>query len=228
MNYLQLVNRARQEGGVSGAALVSLGGTVSQETQRFKDWINEAWRELQVHCKDWDFMRSDFSFDTVAAQQTYVAASLSTPLTSFRNWKRDTFRAYTASVGFGDEQILRFEPWDSFRNLYLYGSQRSTTGRPVLFSIKPDKSLVIGPVPDAVYTVNGEYFRQATDLTGDTDTPGITDEYHMLLVWRALRAYGLYESASEVVVRADGEIKRLMSKIENDQMPEVTSGPPLA
>lgn len=228
MNYLQLVNRARQEGGVSGAALLSLGGTVSQETQRFKDWVNEAWRELQIHCKDWDFMRSDFSFDTVAAQQTYVAASLSTPLTSFRNWKRDTFRAYTASVGFGDEQILRFEAWDSFRDLYLYGNQRSTTGRPVLFSIKPDKSLVIGPVPDAVYTINGEYFRQATDLVGDTDEPGITDEYHMLLVWRALRAYGLYESAAEVVVRADGEIKRLMSKIENDQMPEVTSGPPLA
>ncbi len=228
MDYLQLVNRARQEGGVSGAALLSLGGTVSQETQRFKAWVNEAWRELQIHCKDWDFMRSDFEFDTTAAVQTYTAASLSTPLTSFRNWKRDTFRAYTTSIGFGDEQILRFEPWESFRNLYLYGNQRSTTGRPVLFSIKPDKSLVIGPVPDAVYTINGEYFRQATDLVGDTDEPGITDEYHMLLVWRALRAYGLYESAAEVVVRADGEIKRLMSKIENDQMPEVTSGPPLA
>jgi hypothetical protein len=118
--------------------------------------------------------------------------------------------------------------WEMFRDYYLFGNQRTVTGRPTFFSVKPDKSLVIGPVPDAIYTVNGEYFRQATDLVGDTDVPGITEEYHMLIVWRALRAYGLYESASEVVLRADGEIKRMMSKIENDQMPEITSGPPLA
>jgi hypothetical protein len=228
MNYLQLVNRARQEGGVSGAALISLGGTVSQESQRFKDWVNEAWREVQIHCADWDFMRSDFTFDTTVAVQTYAAASLSTPLASFRNWKRDSLRAYLTATGFGDEQILPFLDWETFRNLYLYGNQRSTTGRPTLFSIKPDKSIVIGPVPDATYTVVGEYFRQASDLTADTDIPGITDEYHMLIVWRALRSYGLYEAASEVVVRADGEIRRLMSKIENDLMPEITSGPSLA
>jgi hypothetical protein len=228
MNYLQLVNRARQEGGVSGAALASLGGTLSQESQRFKDWVNEAWREVQTHCAAWDFMRSDFSFDTTASVQTYVAGSLSTPLTSFRNWKRDSFRAYTTSVGFGDEQILGFLDWETFRNLYLYGNQRSVTGRPVLFSIKPDKSLVIGPVPDAAYTINGEYFRLPADLVGDTDTPTITAEYHMLIVWRALRSYALYEAAPEVLAHAESEIKRLMSKIENDQMPEITSGPPLA
>jgi len=206
LTYLQLVNRARQEGGVSGATLSSLGGTISQETQRFKDWVNEAWREIQTHCASWDFMRSDFAFNTTAAVQGYAAASLSpTPLTSFRNWKRDSFRAYLTATGAGDEGDLSFMDWEMFRDYYLFGNQRTVTGRPTFFSVKPDKSLVIGPVPDAIYTVNGEYFRQAADLAGDTDVPGITEEYHMLIVWRALRAYGLYESASEVVLRRSEE-----------------------
>lgn len=229
MNYLQLVNRARQEGGVSGSALASLGGTLSQESQRFKDWVNEAWRELQTHVQDWDFMRSDFSFTTTANVSEYTAATLSTPLTSFRNWKRDSFRLYTTATGFGDEQILGFLDYETFRNQYLFGAQRDVRARPVLFSIKPNKTLVLGSVPDSSgYTVVGEYFRLPGDLVADADTPGITTEYHMLIVWRAVREYALYESAAEVLARADQNIARLMSKIENDQMPEITSGPPLA
>lgn len=226
MTYLQLVNRARQEGGASGAALSSLGGVLSQESQRFKDWVNEAWQEVQVHCADWDFMRLDFSFSTTIGDQTYTAADAG--LTSFRNWKRDSFRAYTTSLGFGDEQLLGYCDWETFRNLYLYGNQRTVTGRPVLFSVKPDKSLVIGPVPDADYTVLGEYFKAPGALVADGDTPTIDDAYHMLIVWRAVHSYGLYEAAPEVVAKAEVHIKRLMSKLENDRMPEIGSGPPLA
>lgn len=228
MNFLQLVNRARNESGASGPDLSSLGGTLSQESTRFKNWVNEGWQELQVHAQDWDFMRRDFTFQTTAALQTYTAATLSTPLTSFRNWKRDSFRAYLTASGFGDETLLGFIDYETFRNLYLYGPSRSVTGRPVLFSIKPNKDLIIGPVPDAIYTVLGEYFVLPSDLVADADTPGITTEYHMLIVWRAVRSYALYEAAPEVAVRADREIKRLMSKMESDLMPEITYGPPLA
>lgn len=228
MNFLALVNRARMEAGASGPDLSSLGGALTQESSRFKTWVNEAWQEVQVHAADWDFMRRDFAFNTVASTQVYTAATLSTPITSFRNWKRDSFRAYLTASGFGDEQLLGFLDYETFRNLYLYGTQRSVTGRPVLFSIKPNKDLIIGPVPDAVYTVVGEYFVLPSDLVADADIPGVTAEYHMLIVWRAVRSYGLYEAAPEVIVRADREINRLLSKMENDQMPEITYGPPLA
>lgn len=226
MNFLELVNRTRQEGGISGAALASLGGTLSQESQRVKSWVNDAWREVQLHCKDWDFMRGDFTVNTVAADNTYTATDAA--LTDFRNWKRDSLRVYSTAIGTNDETVLRFLEWERFRDMYLFGAQRDVQGKPWLFSVKPDKSLILGPVPDAAYTVVGEYFKSPSALVGDTDAPTIAAEHHMLIVWRAVLHYGLYESASEVVARAELNIKREMTRLEADQAPEITWGGPLA
>jgi hypothetical protein len=50
----------------------------------------------------------------------------------------------------------------------------------------------------------------------------------MLIVWKALESYALHESAQEVLTRALREGTRLMSRLEADQLPEITYGPPLA
>mgnify|MGYP001205206391 FL=1 len=233
LTYLAAVNRVRLEAGASGADLTSLGGTLSQENKRFKQWVSQAWLDIQTAHGQWKFMQSDFSFTTVIAQQSYTAATLSTPLPLFKNWKRDTFRAFTTSLGFPDEQILGFLDYPTFRNLYIYGNMRTVQGRPVLFSIDQDKDLVIGPLPDVGYTINGQYFRKASALSADADTaqtyaPAYDEDFDMLLVWKALESYAIFESAQEVLTRALREGTRLMSRLENDHLPEVTYGPPLA
>jgi len=233
MTWLDAVNRVRREAGVSGSNLASIGGTISAENTRIKDWVNEAWIDIQRLRPDWKFMLSDFAFNTVAATSDYTAATLSTPLTRFKSWKRDTFRAYLTATGFSDEQIVPFLDFSSFRDMYLFGNMRSTTGRPVLFSVDQDKHLRIGPIPDAVYTVNGQYYRLATGFTAETDTPQTTaplfeEDFHMLIVWKALESYGFYESASEVLLRAQTEAQKIMSRLTIDEMPEISYGPPLA
>jgi len=233
MTWLDLVNRVKLEAGGSGAELTSLGGTLSQENTRFKAWVNEAWKDVQKASRHWKFMLSDFSFTTVVAQQSYTAATLSTPLPLFKNWKRDTFRAYTTATGFPDEQILGFLDYPTFRNLYIYGNMRTVEGRPVLFSIDQDKDLVIGPLPDVGYTINGQYYRKASGFTADGSTPQTTapafdDDFDMVIVWKALESYAIYESAQEVLTRALREGAPLMSQLRNDQLPEMNYGPPLA
>lgn len=233
MTWLQLVNRLRMETGASGADLASLGGTLSQESTRYKNWINEAWKDIQKAHAHWEFMLSDFAFNTVVSQQSYTAATLSTPLPNFKNWKRDTFRAFTTSAGFPDEQILGFLDFPTFRNLYQYGNMRTTQGRPVLFSIDQSKNLLIGPLPDVEYTVLGQFYRKAAGFAADADTPQSTspsydDDFDILIVWKALESYAIYESAQEVLTRALRESTRLMSRLENDQLPTMTYGPPLA
>lgn len=230
MNYLALVNRTRRECGASSAALASLSALSTEDT-RFKSWVNEAWRDLQLHRPDWDWLRKTASFNTVAAQQNYTLAQANAA--DQAEWKRDSFRAYLAATGYGDEQILPFMEWGTFRNVYLYGAQRAIVGRPVVFTVKPDHTLALGPVPDAIYGIEGEYFRTVTDLTAETDAPsdagnGLPDRWHMLVVWMAARMYASFEAAPEVQQRADVETRRLLQRLEFEQLPMLTSGPPLA
>ena len=64
MNFLALVNRARSECGVSGVALASLSGLATEDA-RIKNWVAEAWHDIQLHKPDWNWMRKPVSFTTV-------------------------------------------------------------------------------------------------------------------------------------------------------------------
>lgn len=229
MTFLELVNRARRESGVSGAALSSVAtdSALTAEGLRFKYWVIEAWREIQTQHADWNWMRKPVSFNTTAGVNTYAPAACN--VTDLGDWKRNSFRAYTTSMGYGDEQILPFMEYETFRNVYLYGNMRTTQSRPVSFTINPaDKSLILGAVPNDDYTVVGEYFKKPVDLSADSDTPELPDRYHMFIVYKAMSSYAFYESAPEVLERAQRGEKKMLTLLEFDQMPVLTSGPPLA
>ena len=67
MTFLQLINRARQECGVTGPDLTTVTG-LTGESLRFYNWINSAWVDIQTAHEDWQFMRLPFQFNTVASQ----------------------------------------------------------------------------------------------------------------------------------------------------------------
>jgi hypothetical protein len=226
--FLQLVQRLRSEAGVSGADPVTCQNQ-SGELLRLVRWINDAWLDIQNKRADWFFLRSQFSFQTNTAsnQQSYTPIQCNT--TNFGNWKRDSLRIYTTSLGFANEMILPFAPYDAFRNLYLYGANRSNYMRPSLYSIDPQKNIVLGGPPDLVgYTINGEYYAVATYLQNDTDIPVLPPQYQMAIVWRALMWYGQYEGAAEAAERGTAEFRALMLKMEKDQLPTIGFGEPLA
>lgn len=230
MTFLELVNAARRECGANNgnSPLLSLGGVLSYENTRFKSWVNEAWREIQRKHRQWGFMERDFSFNTTVGVQQYTAATLSTPIASFANWKRDSFRIYVTATGFSDEQILGLEDLQVFRNLYVFGTNRTLQQRPVLFAIDTQKRILLGPVPDLVYTVVGQYYKAADDLVADGEEPAFEDEFHDLIVYKVMQKYGMYEAASEVLARGETEGGRLMAQLEADFLPKITFGPTLA
>lgn len=232
MNFLQLVNRVRLESGASGPQLISVGGTLSFENMRFKANVNEAWMDVQRLNPYWKFMQREFAKPTIAGQQAYTptdVAPVGWGITDFKNWKRDTFRLYTTSVGTSDEQILGFLDYETFRNLYVFGNMRTTQQRPAVFTVAPNKSILFGAVPNAVFTCVGEYFAKPTEMVADTDLPGLLpDDFHMLIVWRAMLNYGEFEAAPEVLRRAQRNILNLQSRLEIDQGQELVFGPPLA
>lgn len=229
MNYLELVNRARQECGVSGSRLLTLSSAsgLSAEAQRFKDWVSEAWIMIQTDFSEADFMRADFSFETAAGVQKYLPSAAGAPDVTM--WKRDTMRCRRTADGFNGEQLLPFLGYDHFRDYYLYGPMRENRSRPVLFTAEPGtKAILLGATPDDVYTIEGQYFRSPVKLEEDADTPSLPNQFHMLIVHMAMAQYAAFEYAPEVAQRANDGVRFYRPRLAFDQAPRIEAGLPLA
>lgn len=217
--YLQLCTRLVQEAGISGASLANVTGQTG-EMLRVVNWIATAYEEIQALHEDWQFLRADFTFPTIASTVAYLPSAISLP--EHAVWIDDGMKIYTNSVA--DEQRLKFFPWPDFRDIYQYGTVSS--GRPQVASVKPDKSLALWPTPDAVYTVRGEYYKRPQEMTANGDEPLFPKRFHLAIVWRALMLYGAYESAPELFAHGAANYGALLNELENDQLPaiELASG----
>lgn len=225
MNFLALINRTREECGVSGPALTT-AQNLTGEAARIKNWVNAAWVDIQTSKEDWLFMRDTVQFNTTAGKQFYTAAEAG--LDSFGNWKRDSFRASTVGSDYRDEQLLNYMDWQTFRNLYQYSNMRHTQQRPVVVTVDPQKNLGFGAIPNHDYVIVGEYYKAPEELVDNTDTPNIPERFHPMIVYRAMIYYAGYEAAPEVLARGQQEFNRLMNRFEIDQLPTMVSGAALA
>lgn len=217
MNFVQLVESLRIECGVSGSPIVSVQN-LSGELARLKMWIGDAWDELQTGRPDWKWLFSEFSFSTIASTQRYTATDAGVP--NLDIWKQDSFWMYNESFGLSDQMPLAEMRWDHFREMYIRGVQYPL--RPMCYSVNPDKSIWLGPLPDAAYTISGECWNNPVSLAADADAPLMPARFHKAVVYKAMAKYAGYEGASEVMERALTEGGPLYTKLEIDQLPPIT------
>lgn len=228
MNFLQICQRVRSKSGITGVTdtPTTVVGQVG-ELGRLVDWVNETWEEIQNLHNTWMWMRGAFSFNTVAGTEAYAPTASPVSLTDFREWHTDTLRAYLAATGTSDEQFMIEWSYPMFRDYYDFGA--GVSGRPQIFAVRPnDKGLLLGPNPDAVYTIRGEYQKKATLMAVDADTPGLPSEFHMLLVHGALLKYAAYDNAPEVMATASRDYFNMLMRLSQDQLPTLGFGQPLA
>lgn len=231
MNYLQLVQQLRSEVGASGTGPATVTGQIGM-AQRLVSWTNTAWLEIQGLHNTWNWMRKPFSWVTVAGTGDYLPSAITNTLTGnvmtdMRYWYKDTFRCQKQSIGIQDEQWLVEWEYLVFRNTYRFNVQ--VNGRPVVFAENPQgKAIMLGQIPDDVYIITGEYQKKAWSLASDADEPDMPDNYHMLIVYKAMQYYGLYEAAAEVIQRGKEQYQALLTQLEHEQLQEVYLGNPLA
>lgn len=218
MNYLQLCQRLRQEVGASGSDATTVGAT--GEWLRLCTWIAQAWSEIQLVNPDWNWMRTEASFATIANQAEYPYASAPLSLTNFSRWIDNSFRIYKDSQG--DEHALIPMDYADFYDTYLISTYETTYSYPSVITVSPTDSLILALPPDDIYTVSGEYIQDVSELSADTDTPGLPSRYHMLIVYRAMQDYGVYEAASEVLQRGAARYAEMYNRLEFDEMPDVS------
>ena len=202
MNFLELCQRLRQEVGAAGngpAAVTSQSG----EYARLVTWIRTAWQEIQNE-RRWafDWVRGEVDLNTL--DTTYPLPN------DFDVWEAD-------SLKFGTDKI-EVVSWSELE-------PASTLSRVV---IAPDGVLHLNSPPKADDILHFEYWRTPQDLVTASDVPRLPVRFHMVIVYRAMLQYALYENASEVAQQASLNEARLMNRMMESQLPAIDLPEPLA
>jgi hypothetical protein len=219
--YLELVNKLKDKTGSKAADLTTAIG-LTGEGRMLAGFINDAWMDIQGQHPDWGWMRTSTSFVTINGQATYTPTEAGT--TNFGMWDRYSFRNYLTATGTAAEVFMTYMPYEKWRNIYQFSSNRTSYSQPYDITITPAKSLGLGPVPLVGYTVTGDYFTCPTEMTLDADIPSLPVHYHMAIVYRAMMFYAAEEAASEIYTHGTKEFNRMMSRIEADYLPEIELG----
>ena len=217
MTYLELCQALRREAGVSGSGPASVASQTSMYG-KIVSWVEQAWTEIQLSRPQWRFMISQFEFDTIAAQRDYTAAGVN--ITDFSLWDSDSFLIYEKSVGEIDQNRLRFLTYPNWRDGYRNQMNVRDDDRPTLFTIMPNSSVRFEARPDKIYTIDGDYKRSAQVFSENADTPtGLPDDFHMIIVWRALMFYADDQNAGDSMDKAIAGYDTLLNRLENEQLP---------
>lgn len=228
--YLELCVDLRGEAVDSGSGPSAVTGQ-SGELARYVKWIKDGWVDIQNSREDWKWMRKSFTVQTVASDGEYAYGDCTDTVTAvaiarWARWYKHEFKCYLTSSGVGAEGQLIWTEWDQFRRKYRYGTQND--GPPVHVSQDPTGKFCLGPKPDGIYTVSGDYQIGPQVMTADADEPEMPSRFHRLIVYEALSRYGGHRVAPEAIMRANAEGGVLRNALEMDQLPPMESGPPLA
>lgn len=228
--YLSGSQDLRRECGVAGTGPATVLNQTG-ESDRLVKWYRDAYSELQTKRRDWLWMRKAFTVNTVAGTPSYAYGVCtdvenSSLIARFSVWYRQAFKAYLQSDGVGTEYPLIWMEWETFRRWYQYGTQNAQ--QPIHVSVGPDRKFYLGPTPNAVYVVSGDYQRSAQVLAADADVPEMPDDLHSIIMYDAMKKYAVYEAANEVYARAVADSKPLRMRLMIEQLPPLVFGNSLA
>jgi hypothetical protein len=223
MTFLEMVQRLRLETNYANTGPSSVSGQ-SGDHERAVAWVVSAWTDIQNR-HTWRWMRKQFTLTVSSGTSTYdytsaIDSATSTAISRFKSWHlKDSWnppKCYLQSSGSGTEYWLTYVPWEHFRTIYQIGTQ--TPGAPAHITIDPSDQLVIGPEPNDTYVISGEHNRSAQVLSVNADEPEMQSDYHMVIVYEAMKKYGLFRPAPEVFERARIEGRPILRRMEATQM----------
>lgn len=228
-DFLTLCQDTARDCGIPGtgpAAVTNQTGQLGWLVRKVK----ESYVNLQNEQPDWRWLRSEFSVETSASDGQYAYGDCtdtiaSATITRFAKWWTEEFQVYLTSAGVATQGHVAYVRWEEFRYTWRTGSP--STGHPCMVSVDPRDNLRLGPVPDAAYTVTGEYQKSAQILAADADVPEMPVRFHRLIVVRAMKAFATKYASPETWDAAHGEEEPLQLALEIDQLPERRFAPPL-
>lgn len=225
MDFVSQLERLRVECGVSGHAITDVT-TVTGEHARLKGWLQQAVLDVQRESGGlWEFLRKEGSH-TIPLNGSLLNVS-EWAAGTVGQWKIDEFRIAPFGSARGVSTPMVFVPYDQFRN--GVGLLTTPAAKPIYFTVRRgDKALLVAPQADAQYTLFFDYWSAPIGLEDNNDVPIYPVEFHMIGVYKAMIDYALYESAPEVLRRAQDRYDEMLHSMRMQQLPVPTWGGPLA
>lgn len=227
--FLELV---RQTAGESGTVPdgYNLSTVVGQTGRKAKivAMVARSWNQIQTDRPNWLWMRGLFTGTLTIGQPEYVGAlPRFSHFLATRDQRENRFSLYDSDEGRSGEGTLRFIPFDQFYTVNMRGSGASATGKPTVFTIGTDGTMLVHPVPDKAYVVRGQYVKTLQMLETDAEVPEMPQRFHDLIVYEALiRLAAGDESFSSLPIWAS-ERRRLMEQLTLDQLPPMRESEPM-
>ena len=212
MTFLELCQRTAREGGIEGG----LSSVTAQIGMNLKivQWVTDAWADLQIQ-RSWLFMRATGTFTLTAAQTDYAIFS-QLGLVNVKSWCSPTFHA-TDTLGRYTITLLEYGDFQS----RLQG-QDVQVNRPAYCALAPGYRMVFDAAPTINATVVNDYWKTSQTLVNDTDEPNMNEDWHMAIVYKALRDYAEHEESKEMVVRARRKFMGVFGEMCEVELPAFT------
>lgn len=213
MTYLELVRElARATGTLRTADPVNSEiATLVDADDHLADlarWIRKSWVSIQLQ-SDWSFMIKSGSVDI--SQPSVV--SLTTEIADFSRIL--PYRGRWINVGDRERaHLIHYDQWERYKQLYR------SPGRPRFFTITPQDEMAVLPEPDVEYNLSFDYQKTAQELSADSDVPELPEQFHDVIVYRALVKYGGFDEAPAQLQRAVAEHQELMTQMHRRFLPE--------
>lgn len=211
MNFLELVKRAWTEASQSGDGPASVVG-MSGHQLKFVNWVRDSWVKIQKESSQWAFLKAIKTCALTAGQETFTSADLDL---------MDLKKPLTVS-------ILCDGQWSPIR--LIVSEQSSDTqynkqpGRPCIAYFSAG-TFSFDTIPDAAYQLKIQYVKRSQNLLENADTPQCDEEYHLTIMWHAVRAYAIDDGDNALYQRANNEYEFALSEMKSDLLPKISFGP---
>lgn len=223
MDYVTGVQKLHYEARLPGSPPQSVTGQTGRAADLVR-WYADAWGDVQRERDGkWKWLKGRFIVDTVASTQEYGSSDCTDletgdDIARFRGWvleKANPPFIYRVSDGVTKQSELGLADWERFRRTYIRATP--TPAAPTYITADEHNSLWLGPNPDDVYRVTGEYWKSNQTLAANDDEPECPEDYHMLIVYRALTKYGYDQVAQEILSKAAFEGQALYNALSENQ-----------
>jgi hypothetical protein len=213
MTYIEMVKAVRILCGMQGTGPASVEGAQGIE-EVLAIAVRDAWVDVQNMRDEWDFALMARSFSTTAGKTNYTLQEIfSTQNPSFRGYKSSSFIITDSD---GKKSYLQELGEDVMEARYL---NSTSSALPSFYSIHYDDNEVeLREKPDGVYTVSFKYWRAPEILTTSTQTPSLPQQYHQLIVYKAVGKMAIYLNNPETYNMYAMEEAKMMGQLMRGEL----------
>lgn len=219
MNYLELCQQVNLE--VSGTSAVPLAVTgQSGRLANIVNWVAQEYRTIEMLSESWEFRQVTGIEKTLTTAAFSYSIASTFAITDLLKLDEEMLYLYDSSLGKSDKSKLEFFNYRTF--MERFRDPAGSTGRPKFCTVDPSGNVLFDVTPDiSTYVFLFDYVRKANTLTDDADEPAFAEEFHQVIVWRAVRRFGINSIAPEVMNMAQNEARLYMNKLKERYLPEL-------